>query len=153
MELVDTTRQDVFINFTEEIINIHGVYNKIRFANHYFTLKIKQSIPWEDKFQNMLYQIYNSREFIRVKDIAQREIISEKQVTRIFNNRVGVSARTFMKIIRFQKALKMMSTKQAANLVDIALEAGYYDQSHFIRDFYQFTGTNPSAPMKKITNI
>jgi AraC-like DNA-binding protein len=74
-------------------------------------------------------------------------------VTRIFNNRVGVSAKTFMKIIRFQNALKMINAKKTGKLVDIALEAGYYDQSHFIRDFYNFTGITPSEYIKKMTSI
>jgi AraC-like DNA-binding protein len=153
MELVDRIGQGVFIRFTEEISNIQGIYNKIRFANQYFTLNMKQSIPWEDKFQNMIYNIYKSKEIIQVKDIAQREVISEKQVTRIFNNRVGVSAKTFMKIIRFQNAIKIINTRKIAKLVDIALEEGYYDQSHFIRDFYEFTGINPSEYIKKMTNM
>lgn len=101
----------------------------------------------------MMYNIYKSNEFIRVKDIAQREVISERQVTRIFNNRVGVNAKTLMKIIRFQNAIKMINTKKTAKLVDIALEAGYYDQSHFIRDFYEFTGLTPSEHAKKTINI
>jgi AraC-like DNA-binding protein len=101
----------------------------------------------------MIYNIYKSKEIIQVKDIAQREVISEKQVTRIFNNRVGVSAKTFMKIIRFQNAIKIINTRKIAKLVDIALEEGYYDQSHFIRDFYEFTGINPSEYIKKMTNM
>lgn len=153
MELVDSIGQDVFIRFIDKVSNIQGIYNKVRFANYYFTLNMKQSIPWEDKFQNMIYNIYNAKEIIRVKDIAMREVISEKQVTRIFNNRVGVSAKTFMKIIRFQNALKMINAKKTGKLVDIALEAGYYDQSHFIRDFYNFTGITPSEYIKKMTSI
>lgn len=153
MGLIDAIGQRVFMKLTEEISNVQGIYNKIQVADRYFTLNMKQSIPWEDKLQNMLDHIYHSKELIRVKDIAQREVISEKQVTRIFSNRVGVSAKTFIKIIRFQNALKLMNTQKLCKMVDIALEAGYYDQSHFIRDFYEFTGAYPSEHIKKRASI
>lgn len=150
MELIDTIGQDILIEFTKEISKIADISNKISFANRYFTLKMKVFIPWEDKFQNMLYHIYNSKGIIQVKDIAQREAISEKQVTRILYNRVGVGAKTFIKTIRFQNALKMINTKKTVRIVDAALEAGYYDQSHFIHDFYAFSSVNPSEYSKKI---
>jgi len=35
-------------------------------------------------------------------------------------------------------------TKQGVHWAQIANDAGYYDQSHFVRDFQQFTGLNPS---------
>jgi len=153
MELIDTIGQDVLIELAKQISKITDIYSKIIYCNQYFTSRIKNKIPWEDKFQNMLYHIYSSNGIILVKDIAQREVISEKQVTRIFNNRVGISAKVFIKTIRFQNALKIINTKKFVRIADVALEAGYYDQSHFIHDFYTFSSMKPSAYLKNITKI
>ncbi len=42
-----------------------------------------------------------------------------------------------------QTALKMLLNQQPENLTKIAYESAYYDQAHFIKDFKEFTGTNP----------
>jgi YesN/AraC family two-component response regulator len=37
----------------------------------------------------------------------------------------------------------MLLSDKADNLTNIAYESEYYDQAHFIKDFKEFTGTNP----------
>ena len=72
---------------------------------------------------------------------------SEKTVERLFNNRVGISVKNFSKIVRFQNAIELFESiknKEATNLLDIAIDSGYYDQSHFIRDCKALTGKTPS---------
>ena len=49
----------------------------------------------------------------------------------------------YSRIIRFQAALKEYGSKKT--LTDIAQDCGYYDQSHFINDFREFTGYNPKV--------
>ncbi|HEY5825191.1 MAG TPA: AraC family transcriptional regulator, partial [Cyclobacteriaceae bacterium] len=48
------------------------------------------------------------------------------------------------KINRFQHSLGLINQKDTS-LTDIAYEAGYFDQSHFIREFKSFTGVTPSS--------
>jgi len=150
MELIDNIGQDIFIEFEKELHNIIGIRNKIKFSNQYFTLTMKDKILWEDKFQNIFYHINKSKGIILVKDIARHEVISEKQVTRIIYNRVGLSTKTFIKIIRFQNVLNIINLKKPAKIVEVALKAGYYDQAHFIHDFHSFSGINPSEYLNQI---
>jgi AraC-like DNA-binding protein len=53
-----------------------------------------------------------------------------------------VSPKTFSQIVQFQYAINLANTKN--KLVDIALEAGYTDQSHFIKEFRKHTASIPS---------
>lgn len=57
---------------------------------------------------------------------------------------IGITPNLFNKINRFQLSLKHIAKKEAS-LTSIAYECGYFDQSHFIRDFKSFTGITPSA--------
>lgn len=151
MELIDTLDKDVFVKLGRKLSRIRSVYDKINYANQYFTSIERNIIPWEDDFQNILYHIYKSKGIIKVKDITQQEVISEKQLRRIIYNRIGINTKTFLKIIRFQNAIKTINLKNPAKIVDIALESGYYDESHFIHDFYNLSGLNPSEYLKHIT--
>jgi AraC-like DNA-binding protein len=60
--------------------------------------------------------------------------LSTRQIHRKLNDLIGVGTKDYSKIIRFKHAL------QNENALD-----GYFDQSHFIKDFKEFTGQNPSG--------
>jgi transcriptional regulator GlxA family with amidase domain len=68
--------------------------------------------------------------------------LSERQLERRFLLRVGITPKRFATLRRFERAVALAKT--APSLTSAALAAGYYDQSHFIRDFRRFTGTTPS---------
>lgn len=150
MESIDTLGQNIFTEFEREIRSFDSIESKINYANRYFTLKKQDSMPWDNEFQNVLYRIYKTRGIIKIKDITECEVISEKQLRRIFHNRVGISTKTFIKIVRFQNILRIMNLKRDSKIVELALDAGYYDESHFIHEFYKFSGMNPSEYITKI---
>ncbi len=142
---------DVFSDMNKELndkifttLNVKAV---VEMVNHYFVSKLSGDIPWEDTFQNALHLIYRTRGSISVKDVAQREAVSEKQLTRIFYERTGVNTKVFARIIRFQSILRIINNRTDAKLVDIAMQNGYYDQAHLIREFKCFCGKTPTEYM------
>ena len=149
MEFIDTLEQNIFIEFGKELSRFNSIESKVNYANRYFTLNMKVSIPWDNEFQNVLYRIYKTRGIIKIKDITELEVIGEKQLRRIFHSRVGISTKTFIKVVRFQNALSIMNLKKDNKIVDFALEAGYYDESHFIHEFYELSNMNPSEYIAK----
>jgi len=76
---------------------------------------------------------------------AQQAHCSERQLRRKFYDHIGVSPKMFCRIARFKQALKALRQSARKPLLDIALDAGYYDQAHFIHDFRRFYGNTPSA--------
>lgn len=77
-----------------------------------------------------------------VASVARSLAISERQLERRFLARVGVTPKRFASLRRFEQAIAIART--SASLTDAALAAGYYDQSHFIRDVRRFAGATPS---------
>jgi AraC-like DNA-binding protein len=69
---------------------------------------------------------------------------SQKHLIKIFKEHVGVTPKAFLKIIRFQKAITEIGNRQSTSWTSVALESGYYDQSHFINDFKHFSGFTPN---------
>ncbi|RKQ49923.1 helix-turn-helix protein [Roseivirga pacifica] len=66
-----------------------------------------------------------------------------RNLERKFSNQVGISPKQLGKIIRLQAALKLILNNTNQKLTQVAYESEYYDQAHFIKDFKEFTGTNP----------
>ncbi|RFS20759.1 AraC family transcriptional regulator [Chitinophaga silvatica] len=89
-------------------------------------------------------QIIATRGLINVKSVSEQYYLSERQFERQFNYFAGFSPKLFARITRFNHAVKQYGSK-GKSLTEIALECGYYDQSHFIHDFKEFSGLQPKV--------
>jgi AraC-like DNA-binding protein len=81
-----------------------------------------------------------------VAEVARLLGLSERQLERRFLERVGVTPKRFATLRRFERAIASAST--TPSLTAVALDAGYYDQSHFIREFRRFTGVSPGTLLR-----
>lgn len=79
-----------------------------------------------------------------VTALASAACLSKKQFERLFADMVGTLPKEYARITRFQKSLKLLSSyPEESNLAQLAYQCGYADQSHFIREFRQFSGYTP----------
>jgi AraC-like DNA-binding protein len=69
--------------------------------------------------------------------------ISPRQLRRLFAFYIGDSAKTFSKVVRFQHVLQAKPSTQSLRYNELFFDAGYYDQSHFIKEFKHFSGVTP----------
>lgn len=77
-----------------------------------------------------------------VENLAGIACLGKKQYGRLFLEYVGMNPKEYGRIARFQRALRMMQLG-SRDYAGIAYANGYSDQSHFIRDFRQFSGMTP----------
>ena len=82
--------------------------------------------------------------FDNIENVASRYGITARYLQKLFIQHTGITPKLYSKINRFQNSLMLMSKKNST-LTDIAYECGYFDQSHFIREFKSFTGYIPSG--------
>ena len=91
-----------------------------------------------------LDQVYNQQGNAAIES-AVAELISPRQLRRIFNQYVGLSPKEFSRIIRFQKILYAMMQTPKGKWKSMHLDFGFYDQAHFIREFKAFYGKSPMS--------
>ena len=84
--------------------------------------------------------------------IAGKHGITPRYLHKLVYQHTGLSPISFNKIMRFQYSLQLICKKDRS-FTSIAHESGYFDQSHFIKDFKLFTGITPSAYMDSITPV
>jgi AraC-like DNA-binding protein len=70
---------------------------------------------------------------------------SPRHTERLFARLVGLSPQTFARITRFERARNKMLESDFRSLADIGLEAGYYDQAHFTREFKRLSRSTPGS--------
>jgi AraC-like DNA-binding protein len=86
---------------------------------------------------------------ISIKEISEKVGYSQKHICKIFKESVGVTPKTFLKIIRFQRAILQIEQQNFINWTELANDCGFYDQSHFIADFKLFSSFTPTEYVKQ----
>jgi len=71
--------------------------------------------------------------------------VSERRLSQVFRERVGMSPKMWCRIGRFQAAVRTLHNGGDVPWAELALRCGYYDQSHFANDFRAFSGINPTT--------
>ncbi|HET9281640.1 MAG TPA: helix-turn-helix transcriptional regulator [Candidatus Angelobacter sp.] len=78
-------------------------------------------------------------------ELADEIGISSRRFIELFSNEVGLTPKLFARVRRFQQVLQQIRTGEDFSWVDIAAGCGYFDQAHFIHDFKEFSGINPTV--------
>lgn len=87
-------------------------------------------------------EINSAKGFLKIKELADHLHISHDAFEKRFRKIVGTTPKQFSSIVRMSSIIH--HGKNNPTLLDILFEAGYYDQSHFNKDFKQFTGQTPT---------
>ena len=80
---------------------------------------------------------------VEIAQLASAYGISVRQLERSFLEQVGVAPKTFGRLARLSHALDMRRKDVREDWASIALAAGFFDQSHMVRDFRALTGETP----------
>jgi AraC-like DNA-binding protein len=90
---------------------------------------------------------------LRMPDLAREFAISQRQLERLYQSQVGMSPKQYTQLLRVEQARLALkrdhSPGASRTTADLAAELGYYDQSHFIREFRAVVGVTPTAYLKR----
>lgn len=85
-----------------------------------------------------------------IDKIAGMACMSIRTFERKCKERLGMPAKMYARIARFHKAYKILESRPLISWADLAYEVGYYDQTHFIKDFKEFTRRTPMLVHKEL---
>lgn len=78
-----------------------------------------------------------------VRDVAKELQLSHRRFIELFTEQVGMTPKRYSRVVRFQRALTRVAGVEAPAWTEVALECGYFDQSHLCHDWLEFTGFSP----------
>ena len=81
----------------------------------------------------------------KLKEIISSYSGTQKHLISQFKKFIGIPPKHFQRILRFNDVFAQMQADQFLSWSDIANLCGYSDQSHFIREFKNFSGFNPES--------
>lgn len=124
------------LSLIEQKIQCIELFLLNQLSKHQSTLSIK----WDNSIKT-LYQNFNS---VTLHHLANHCNLSFRQFERVFKQQFGINPKEFQRITRLQKTVKQVLLSKNTHYLSSALDNGYFDQSHFIRDFQAFTNMKPS---------
>lgn len=127
----------------EQLQEVSELEKMAPIVENYFLKKLaylKSKLP----IDRVLPIIIAKNGLMTIEEIAHDACVSFRQLERQFHQRVGVSPKFFLRLIRFANAWMLKEHKPTASWAYIAYHCGYFDQMHLIKDFKEFAGVSPS---------
>lgn len=127
-----------------QLFDIKSDSKKIALLEQWLLHKLMKVTSEDTTLQWAIDKIYYHNQSDSITEVKQQLNCSERTFQRKFKLFTGVDTKYFERTARFQSTLKKLLKAQSSQYLSVAFEHGYYDQSHFIKDFKFYTQSTPS---------
>lgn len=116
--------------------------DRITIISDFLTRKLNSRTRELPTLYHSIHRVLANKGTLRIELLAAEHNISKRQFERRFKDLAGLSPKLYSRVVRFQAATQFKLWAMH-DLTEIAYACGYYDQSHFINDFREFSGYTP----------
>ena len=131
-------------SFYETLPEKHSMTEIIEYTNNYLISQLSFLYYCDKQIIRAIDLISLAKGQLSLAAAASDVCLSQRHFERKFKSAIGVSPKMFAKISRFQHAAKCLHAYPHKDLLTIALECGYYDHTHLIKDFKILSGDTPT---------
>jgi len=137
-ENVNPTMNKLVAQHLENASDIHSLVNEI---DKLFLAHLKTAL-YRPEFLMANQMILSSGGQTSVKELSHNVFYSERHLGRIFEEYLGVSVKSFSRLVRVNKSIRLLRRPQYS-ITQAYLRTGFYDMPHFIHDFKSICGITP----------
>lgn len=113
-------------------------------ANKFMAELIPISFNKPQPLDRLINDLMKNEDTPSIDWMAKQSYYSNKQFKRKFNERTGVNPKTYIRLVRFNKAFNIKNRYPEMDWLRIAVECNYYDYQHLVIDYKDFTGLTPT---------
>jgi len=140
--LNDIDRRDIcYIH--EAIYEAPALHDKIAIIESWLIGRMTHSDRVTQDVMHSLQLIQNDSGRVNIKAIADTIYLSQRQLERLFKIQVGITPKRYARLLRVDHARNLLKNTRTEFIADIGAASGFYDQSHFIREFKAVVGMTP----------
>ena len=96
-----------------------------------------------------LIALRQTRGQMPIPDLARDMAISQRQLERLYQTQVGISPKQYSQLLKVETARLTLKQLHSQTTTRLAMDLGFYDQAHFIREFRDVVGITPYAYLKR----
>ncbi len=126
--------------FEERLSEAVTYLQKIEVVEEFLLLRMRP-FNSDPMVMQALDLIFKRKGDIRISELLRQLNISQSPLEKRFRRIVGASPKKFASIVRFRNIIR--NATLPASLTAVGYDAGFYDQSHFIKEFRKFSGDTP----------
>lgn len=135
----------------EQILAVKGVVKGVAIIDDFLCRKaLKFKKESKTCILTSLAVLNNDAARTNIKKLQQITNTCPKTLERSFKTEIGMTPKTFQRLLRFNQAKLFMHKRQKTDWWEIAVRFGFYDHSHFISEFQTFAGLTPTEYLGKI---
>ncbi len=128
----------------DRLLETPGVSRKFEVLERFLLTQALLVLEIDRTLEFSLRQLRHAPESLSIRQLSEQIGISQKHLIHKFRRQVGLRPKLLSRIFKFQKVLASIEAERPLVWADLAMDCGYYDQSHFIREFQSFSGMNPT---------
>jgi AraC-like DNA-binding protein len=135
--------------FERDVLNAKEDADRIPIVEDFFRGRAVQSDDNVQRISQIVYAVARDRTILKVEDLVERYELPKRTLQRLFAKYVGVSPKWVIQRYRLHEAAERLATDGDIAQSTLALDIGYSDQAHFVRDFKAVVGTSPASYAKR----
>lgn len=143
---------DTIFELREEILTSISPEEKFKSAEAWLNSRLDDSLSAGEDLISIINELSINSSYDH-KSIVKRYPKTQKNLIDQFKKYCGYTPKVFHRISRFNEILKMINNQETINWSQIAYECAYADQSHFIKEFREFSGFSPDQFIKQGFNM
>jgi AraC-like DNA-binding protein len=117
---------------------------KIALAEAFLRERMPEPDPEVDLVQAVVADMLDVAPGATVEEVARRHAVSTRTLQRLFRRHVGVGPKWVLRRYRLHEAAEQLAAGERSDWTALALDLGYFDHAHFIRDFRAVVGRSPA---------
>ena len=140
--------------FTEEMALAQSFQRRVQIFEGFLSKIMAESRQIPKQHARLLYNSCLASESSFEREMVKQPKIdlSSRQIRRLYLKYLGIPPKLYSRIFRYQKALRFMNAYPGDCMAGLAIDHGYFDQSHFIKEFRRFQGETPVEFLRKLIN-
>ena len=131
------------LELRERLCAVSSHRNKFQVMKEVLTYRLSRSRKGHTAVPMALHLLGPAGSGAPVRDIAREVGICQRRLSQVFAAEVGLSPKLFSRILRFERARALADKHRPPDWAQLASTCGYFDQSHLINDFQEFSGLSP----------
>ncbi len=137
-------------SLNRRLLDARSDQQRVDLITGYLVAKLRQAKSRDCLVEASLRLIHHNSAKVTIKYLLDSLNLSERQFEKRFTQTVGLTPQFYIRVKRFNEAIRVMKTRPFERLTDVAHALNYYDQSHFIRDTKAFSGITPKLLFQKV---
>jgi AraC-like DNA-binding protein len=129
--------------YTERVALARGMSARVRIVEEMLLEALRENGQRDCTIERCVQLIQNATEPIVITELASTLGLSSRQLSRRFQNAIGMTPKEFVRVHRFIRAARRMRERPDSSLTQMAYECAYFDQAHFNHEFREFAGMTP----------